>query len=46
LCALPTVGAVRELADALAKGPLDEGDHQYLLDLGELSRGKATVQAG
>ncbi|MBA3503387.1 MAG: hypothetical protein M4D80_05345 [Myxococcota bacterium] len=45
LCALPTVGAVRDLADALAKGPLDEDDHQYLLDLGELARGRATVKS-
>lgn len=45
LCALPTVGAVQDLADALAKGPLDEDDHQYLLDLGALARGQATVKS-
>lgn len=44
LCALPSVAAVRDLSDALAKGPLDEDDHQYLLDLGELARGAATVK--
>lgn len=43
LCALPHVAAVGELVDALAKGPLDEDDHQYLLDLGELARGEARV---
>jgi hypothetical protein len=45
LCALPRVESVRELSDALAKGPLDEDDHQYLLDLGELARGRATVKS-
>ena len=44
LCSLPTVEAVRELSDAMARGPLDDTDHQYLLDLAELSRGKATLQ--
>lgn len=43
LCSLPSPAAVRELADALARGPLDDEDRQYLLDLGELSRGKARV---
>lgn len=38
LCSLPGETGVRELADALAKGPLDEEDQQYLLDLGELKR--------
>jgi hypothetical protein len=46
LCALPSPHAVGELADALARGPLDEEDHQYLLDLGELERGKARVKPG
>lgn len=45
LCALPSVGAVRDLADALAKGPLEDDDHQYLLDLGELAQGRATVKS-
>jgi hypothetical protein len=43
LCSLPTPAAVRELADAMVKGPLDETDHQYLLDLAELGRGKARL---
>jgi hypothetical protein len=43
LCALPGADAVRELADALDRGPLDEEDRQYLLDLGELLRGTAQV---
>lgn len=44
LCALPGPDAVQDLADALAKGPLDEDDHQYLLDLGELVRGSVRVE--
>jgi hypothetical protein len=43
LCGLPRAAAVRELADAMAKGPLDEDDRQYLLDLGELQSGRARV---
>ncbi|HWU90268.1 MAG TPA: hypothetical protein VN253_23550 [Kofleriaceae bacterium] len=43
LCALDGPDMVAELADALAKGPLDEDDQQYLLDLGELVRGTARV---
>jgi len=43
LCALPHPGAVRDLADALAKGPLSEDDHQYLLDLGALAQGTAKL---
>jgi len=43
LCSPPTPDAVRELADALARGPLDDDDHQYLLDLAELGRGKASL---
>lgn len=46
LCALPAPHAVGELADALARGPLDDDDHQYLLDLGELQRGAARVKPG
>jgi hypothetical protein len=45
LCSFPHLDAVRELTDALAKGPLDGDDRQYLLDLGELFTGKASVQA-
>jgi hypothetical protein len=41
LCSLPTPAAVGELSDALARGPLDDDDRQYLLDLGQLARGKA-----
>ena len=43
LCSLPTVDSVRELADAMTRGPLDDNDHQYLLDLAELGRGKARL---
>lgn len=43
LCSPPSPAALRELADALAKGPLDETDHQYLLDLAELARGNANL---
>jgi hypothetical protein len=43
LCAPPGPDAVRELVDALAAGPLDDDDQQYLLDLGELLRGTAKV---
>jgi hypothetical protein len=43
LCSLPTAGSIRELADALAKGPLDDDDHQDLLDLGALSAGSARL---
>ncbi len=43
LCSLPTEHAVRELADALAKGPLDDDAEQYLIDLGELSSGRARL---
>jgi aryl-alcohol dehydrogenase-like predicted oxidoreductase len=44
LIAPPHPGAMTELVDAMAKGPLDDEDHQYLLDLGELVRGKARVK--
>ncbi|MBX3156489.1 MAG: hypothetical protein KF773_10855 [Deltaproteobacteria bacterium] len=44
LCAFPHPRAVRDLADAMERGPMDEEDQQYLLDLGELSLGKATVK--
>ncbi len=38
LVGLDTPDQVGALADALAKGPLDDEDHQYLLDLGVLER--------
>lgn len=38
LCGMPDAKGIQELADALAKGPLDEEDHQYLLDLGVLEK--------
>ena len=38
LVGMPDAGGIQQLADALAKGPLDEEDHQYLLDLGVLER--------
>lgn len=43
LCSLPAPGAVRELSDAMAQGPLDADDQQYLLDLAELARGGASL---
>jgi hypothetical protein len=43
LCALGTPAHVAELVDALANGPLDEEEQQYLLDLGELASGKASL---
>jgi hypothetical protein len=43
LCSLPTAAAIRELADALAKGPLDDDEHQYLLDLAALTSGAARL---
>jgi hypothetical protein len=46
LCALPSVASIRDLSDALAKGPLDDDDRSYLLDLGELARGQAKVATG
>jgi aryl-alcohol dehydrogenase-like predicted oxidoreductase len=45
LCAPSSPGEVRELADALARGPLDAEECQYLRDLGELARGAARVAA-
>jgi|GEM_PF-1175810 len=38
LVGMPDADGVRQLANALAKGPLDEEDHQYLLDLGVLEK--------
>jgi hypothetical protein len=43
LCSLPTATAVRELSDAMARGPLDDNDRQYLIDLAELGRGAASL---
>jgi hypothetical protein len=43
LCSPPGERGIRELVDALAKGPLDDEDQRYLLDLGELMRGTARV---
>lgn len=43
LCSLPSAASIRELSDALAKGPLDDDDHQYLLDLGALGAGVARL---
>jgi len=43
LCSLPTPDSVRELDDALRKGPLSEDDHQYLLDLAALAQGQARL---
>jgi hypothetical protein len=43
LCAMPAPFAIRELSDALAKGPLTEEDRQYMLDLADLSRGRAQL---
>lgn len=44
LCSLPGAAGVRELAEAMAQGPLDDEDRQYLIDLGEVTRGKARVR--
>ncbi len=38
LCGMPSARGVQELADALAKGPLDDEDHQYLIELGILEK--------
>jgi hypothetical protein len=38
LVGMPDANGIQELADALAKGPLDDEDHQYLLDLGTLEK--------
>lgn len=43
LCAPSTPREVRDLADALARGPIGDDDRQYLLDLGALARGTARV---
>jgi len=43
LCSPSTPRELRDLADALGKGPIDDEDRRYLLDLGELVRGTARV---
>ena len=43
LCSPPSETAIGELVDALAKGPLDDEDRTYLLDLAELASGKAKL---
>ncbi len=43
LCSLPSPASVRELADAMERGPLDEDDRQYLIDLGRLALGQARL---
>ena len=45
LCAPPDERAVQELVDALAKGPLDDEDREYLIDLADLASGKARLVA-
>lgn len=47
LCSLPGERGVRELSDALAKGPLDAEDQQYLMELSALKRqrDRAALQA-
>jgi hypothetical protein len=45
LIALPYPRAVQDLADAMAKGPLDDEDRKYLLDLADLSEGRAKLAA-
>ncbi len=44
LLSLPAPEAVQELVDAMAKGPLDEDDQQYLIDLADLSKGTAKLK--
>jgi hypothetical protein len=43
LCSPSRPREIRDLADALATGPMEDEDRQYLLDLGELVRGAARV---
>lgn len=38
LVGMPDPDGIQQLADALAKGPLDDEDHQYMLDLGVLEK--------
>ncbi len=43
LGALGQPAHVGELVEALARGPLDDGEHQYLLDLADLQLGRASL---
>jgi hypothetical protein len=43
LCALGAERHVAELDEALAEGPLDEDDLQYMRDLGDLAAGRARL---
>lgn len=45
LCGLTKPSQVRDLADAMAKGPLDEEEEQFLVDLRELDAGRAELNA-
>jgi hypothetical protein len=45
LCALDEEAHVAALAEALARGPLDDEDRQYLDDLGDLLAGRARLVA-
>ena len=44
LCGMPSPRGVQELADALAKGPLDDEDHQYLIELGILEKRRRAAE--
>jgi hypothetical protein len=44
LCALSQPREVAELVDALGRGPLDDEEDQYLLDLAQLEAGAATLE--
>ncbi len=44
LCGMPSPDGIVELADALAKGPLDDEDHQYLIELGILEKRHREVE--
>jgi hypothetical protein len=43
LCALPTARAVSDLARAIARGPLDEDEIEYMSDLGHLLAKRAKL---
>ncbi|HEU4404641.1 MAG TPA: hypothetical protein VFS43_05050 [Polyangiaceae bacterium] len=45
LCAFERPAHVRELADALARGPLSDDERQYLVDLADLAAGSAVLNA-
>ena len=44
LVALQQPTQVSELADALARGPLDDEDINYMVDLAKLARGEAVIE--